>query len=163
MVDLVKDSISSGSFDEKKLNENKIFCSRRLTKKEIKITYCNFHQRYAAYNFRYFVKFKCLIFWGDKKDINLGLVGDLTRILKIQDPELIISFFDGEDGKTYLARDLKLDIYKDKRITSPFGKLSSPMLHMIACQKMTFNGLGSRKLKCGMPLTKYKQLRMTSE
>jgi hypothetical protein len=119
----------------------------------------------SIYNFRYYKELKCLTFWGYKSEVNFAIIGELIGILGIADEELTVAFFeDEEDGKDiHLAKDLNLITYQDKEITSLFSRLSSSMLHMIACKKKTFDGLGSRKLKCGMPLTKYKQLKITSE
>jgi hypothetical protein len=156
--DILKDEIGDdGHINGEFLNENYILFSKKSE------SIFNVEDIDSRYNFRYFYNFRCLAFWGDKNQINPRLISDLVRALKIKNKDLVISFFNNGSFKAYLIKNLNLSIYRKIKNVSPIGKFNSSMLHMIACQKRNLGGFGSRKLKHGMPLTVYNQLKMTSE
>lgn len=147
------------------LNKNGIKCSKEhLTEEDIK-KIRNDPER-NTYNCRYFNNFKCLTFWGEKNDIDFGIVGDIINILNINEPNLTVFITGGyssQDNNIYLASKLNLHFYNGAKITSAFSNLTSAQLHLIACKKQAIKGFGSYKLKCGMPHSIYKSMVLTGD
>lgn len=139
------------------INTENLYFSKNLIEKTYKSTWSN------HYNCRYFAHFHCLDFWGDYKEMDLSKIGKLVDLLKINKKGLTILFYC--KGKPYIefASKLNLQTHKEENLDEDWGKIPSPILHLISCKKKAIKGFGSYKKKCGMPLSQYKLFRFSSD